>query len=67
MNKQQFEALGLKWKHLNQVYDQEIQKFFDNPEIKPDPVLLEKLKIMQQELWDLESAWYRIAENQESL
>lgn len=64
MNKSEFNNLALRWEKLNNDYDLIIQKGFQSPEITEDVIRIESLKAMQQELYDLETTWFKVMQGE---
>ncbi len=57
----EFQAMSAEWTALDAEYDALFQDFLDNPHIKT-PEELEKFRIMQRRLYEIENKLYTIAE-----
>ncbi|MDP4001076.1 MAG: hypothetical protein Q8P83_02450 [bacterium] len=55
MNKNDLENLKPDWEKLNKEYDGHIQQILGDPNTKVSPEELERLKLMQQELFAIET------------
>ena len=63
MNKEKIKELGDDWKALDEKYDNAFAELIDAERATISPEMLEEMKKMQDELFDLEVELYKLLSN----